>query len=63
VPAGTGTGFVWDRDGHIVTNVHVISDAAKVTVTFKDGKTLPAKVIGTEPRKDTFWSIGPHACI
>ena len=39
VPAGTGTGFVWDREGHIVTNVHVINDASKVMVTFKNGRS------------------------
>lgn len=52
VPAGTGTGFIWDRAGHIVTNFHVIQDASKVVVSFKNGKTAKAKVIGTEPRKD-----------
>jgi S1-C subfamily serine protease len=52
VPAGTGTGFVWDKDGHVVTNVHVINDASKVMVSFKDGKSFPARLIGAEPRKD-----------
>jgi S1-C subfamily serine protease len=57
VPAGTGSGFVWDTDGHIVTNYHVIRNAetAKVTVTNPDGKTTrtyKAKVIGVDPDKD-----------
>ncbi len=52
VPAGTGTGFVWDKQGHVVTNFHVIKDASKVMVSFKDGKSLPAQVVATEPRKD-----------
>ncbi len=52
VPAGTGSGFVWDADGYIITNYHVIQDADRVTVSFKNGKTLPAKLVGFEPRKD-----------
>lgn len=52
VPAGTGTGFIWNRDGYIVTNFHVIQDASKLIVSFKNGKTAKAKVVGTEPRKD-----------
>lgn len=57
VAAGTGTGFVWDKNGHIVTNFHVIRNAgsAKVTVTSPDGKvtkTYRANVIGVDPDKD-----------
>lgn len=57
VPAGTGSGFVWDKDGHIVTNFHVIRNmqSAKVTVTSADGKmtkTYRAKVVGVDPDKD-----------
>ena len=52
VPAGSGTGFVWDEQGHVVTNFHVIKDADKLTVSFRDGSTAPAKIIGVEPRKD-----------
>lgn len=52
IPAGTGTGFIWDKLGHIVTNVHVISDASKIVVALKDGRSLPAKLVGAEPRKD-----------
>ncbi len=52
VPAGTGSGFVWDSDGTIVTNFHVIQDADRITVSFKNGKSLPAKLVGFDQRKD-----------
>ena len=52
IPAGTGSGFVWDKKGHIVTNFHVIQGAHKLTVRFSDTKTYPAKLVGVEPRKD-----------
>lgn len=47
-----GSGFVWDKDGHIVTNNHVISGADKVTVTFSDGTILEGKVVGADPDSD-----------
>ena len=49
---GLGSGFVWDKQGHIVTNNHVIDGAEKVTVTFADGLTLEAEVIGRDPESD-----------
>ncbi|MEM7646331.1 MAG: trypsin-like peptidase domain-containing protein [Pseudomonadota bacterium] len=56
VPAGSGTGFVWDDQGHIVTNFHVIQGAyqsrSNITVTTKDGKRHTAKIVGVEPAKD-----------
>ncbi len=52
VRSGTGSGFVWDKDGHIVTNFHVIRAATRVNVTFSDGQTRPAEVVGTAPDKD-----------
>lgn len=52
VPAGTGTGFIWNAEGYIVTNFHVIQDASKIVVSFKNGKTAQAKIVGAEPRKD-----------
>ncbi len=54
VPAGAGTGFVWDQKGHIVTNYHVVEAATsnQVKVTLKDGRSIDAKIIGTEPRRD-----------
>jgi serine protease Do len=49
---GLGSGFVWDTDGHIVTNNHVVEDATEVTVTFYDGTTVPAEVVGTDLNSD-----------
>lgn len=47
-----GSGFVWDSQGHIVTNNHVVENASRVTVTFSDGTTVEAKVVGTDPNSD-----------
>jgi serine protease Do len=47
-----GTGFIFDKDGYIATNNHVVEDAGKVTVTMSDGRELPAKVVGTDPDTD-----------
>jgi serine protease Do len=47
-----GSGFVWNKDGYIVTNNHVVSGADKIEVKFSDGTTLPAKLIGTDPDSD-----------
>ena len=52
IPAGTGSGFIWDEEGHIVTNFHVIRDAFKAKVTLSDQTTWDAEIIGREPRKD-----------
>lgn len=52
VKAGAGTGFIWDRSGHIVTNFHVINNGSSVEVTMYDGTTLPAKFVGGDPKKD-----------
>ncbi|MCD6290130.1 MAG: trypsin-like peptidase domain-containing protein, partial [Anaerolineae bacterium] len=49
---GLGSGFVWDKQGHIVTNNHVVAGADKITVTFHDGTTVPGKVVGTDPDSD-----------
>ncbi|MEZ6116214.1 MAG: trypsin-like peptidase domain-containing protein [Pirellulaceae bacterium] len=49
---GTGSGFVWDQDGHIVTNFHVIADSDYATVTLADKSVWEAEVIGREPSKD-----------
>lgn len=51
VPAGAGSGIIWDKQGHIVTNYHVIKGAEDLAVTIGN-LTVPAKVIGAEPRKD-----------
>jgi len=52
IPSGTGSGFVWSEEGHIVTNYHVIEGSNKVTVTLADMGTYEAEVIGAEPNKD-----------
>lgn len=52
VPAGSGSAFVWDKQGHIVTNFHVIQNAQRLTVTLQDHSSHDAVVRGAEPRKD-----------
>jgi S1-C subfamily serine protease len=52
VEAGSGSGFVWDEHGHIVTNWHVVKDARVLTVTLLDNETYSAKLVGAEPRRD-----------
>jgi serine protease Do len=47
-----GSGFVWDMQGDIVTNNHVISGASQISVTFADGTSIPGKVIGSDPSGD-----------
>jgi S1-C subfamily serine protease len=47
-----GSGFVYDTLGHIVTNNHVVKDADEVNITFVDGNSYPAKVVGTDPSSD-----------
>jgi serine protease Do len=47
-----GSGFIIDANGTIVTNNHVVKDAKSVSVTLDDGTTLPAKIIGRDPRTD-----------
>ncbi|HEX5058893.1 MAG TPA: trypsin-like peptidase domain-containing protein [Kofleriaceae bacterium] len=52
IPQGTGSGFVWDQQGHIVTNFHVVQGGDRASVTLNDGSTYPATIIGTAPDKD-----------
>ena len=52
VPTGAGSGFIWDEQGHVVTNFHVIQPGASVTVTLNDQSTYPAEVIGRAPNND-----------
>lgn len=47
-----GSGFVWDQDGHIVTNNHVINGADQIEVTFSNGTTVPATLVGADPDSD-----------
>lgn len=49
---GTGSGFIVDKAGHIVTNNHVVAGAAEVQVTWPNGQTVSAKVVGTDPSAD-----------
>jgi S1-C subfamily serine protease len=49
---GSGTGFFWDREGHIVTNFHVIGDANRFSVTLADQSSWDARLIGAAPEKD-----------
>jgi serine protease Do len=49
---GTGSGVVIDSSGNILTNSHVAERAAKVTVTFADGREFPAKLVGADPKTD-----------
>lgn len=52
IPQGTGSGFVWDKKGRVVTNYHVISDANRIEVTMADHSTWKAVLIGAAPDKD-----------
>lgn len=47
-----GSGFVWDKEGHIVTNNHVVSGAEKIEVAFSDGAIVPATLVGADPDSD-----------
>ena len=49
---GLGSGFVMDAEGHVVTNAHVVANAQQVKVTLADGRELPARILGTDPRTD-----------
>ncbi|CAL1140217.1 unnamed protein product [Cladocopium goreaui] len=52
VPKGTGSGWVYDDEGHIVTNYHVIEQSSFVTVKFIEGTEVVAKVVGADPYSD-----------
>lgn len=52
IPQGQGSGFVWDTQGHVVTNAHVIRGAAEVQVALIDQSVYPAKIIGGDVNKD-----------
>ena len=52
IPSGTGSGFVWDREGHVVTNFHVIQQGDAFSVTLADQSEWEARVIGAAPEKD-----------
>ena len=52
IPSGTGSGFVWDDKGHIITNFHVIESSSRAEVTLHDQSTWEADVVGFAPGKD-----------
>jgi S1-C subfamily serine protease len=52
VQRGTGSGFLWDRAGNVVTNYHVIADARRAQVTLSDGSTWNASLVGAHPDRD-----------
>lgn len=52
VPQGAGSGMVWDAQGHIVTNYHVIRGASEVLVTMTGGEDYPATVVGVDQDRD-----------
>ncbi|MEW6520708.1 MAG: trypsin-like peptidase domain-containing protein [Thermodesulfobacteriota bacterium] len=52
IPKGTGSGFIWDNEGRIVTNYHVIEDANQVQVTLADNSTWKAVLVGASADND-----------
>ncbi len=52
VGSGQGSGFLFDSNGHIVTNNHVVAGGREIVVVFDDGRRLPATVVGTDPSSD-----------
>lgn len=52
VPQGTGSGFVWDDRGHVVTNFHVVAGAAEARVRLSDGREFGAALVGVSPAHD-----------
>ena len=52
IPAGSGSGFIWDKQGHVVTNFHVIRNGNGAQVTLSDGSAWPAQLVGTAPEYD-----------
>ena len=49
---GTGSGFIYDTEGHIVTNYHVVKDAEELSVTLTDGQVYQAEIVGVDPSND-----------
>ncbi|QSV45393.1 S1C family serine protease [Geobacter benzoatilyticus] len=52
IPRGTGSGFIWDDKGHVVTNYHVIDGASEARVRLSDGKEYKASLVGASPMHD-----------
>ncbi|MFW6058030.1 MAG: S1C family serine protease, partial [Persicimonas sp.] len=49
---GRGSGFIVDEDGYIITNHHVVGDAAAISVILQSGESYPAEVVGSDPSTD-----------
>jgi S1-C subfamily serine protease len=52
MPRGTGSGFLWDRLGHVITNAHVVAGASGAFVRLADGRVFPASLVGVDPSHD-----------
>ena len=52
VPQGAGSGFLWNHEGYVVTNYHVVANGDSYTVTLYDQSTLSARLVGVDPAKD-----------
>ncbi|MEL7121495.1 MAG: trypsin-like peptidase domain-containing protein [Bacteroidota bacterium] len=52
IQSGSGSGFVWDKNGHIITNYHVIQSADRAKVTLADGSSYDAELVGAAPSRD-----------
>jgi 2-alkenal reductase len=50
--AASGTGFIWDNDGHVVTNNHVVQNGSEVAIRFASGEVAQAEIIGVAPNYD-----------
>lgn len=52
VPRGTGSGFIWDQAGHVITNYHVVEGASEAWVKLSDGRDYRAALVGASPQHD-----------
>src|SRR5262245_14781825 len=52
IPRGSGSGFIWDARGHVVTNNHVVAEASAANVRLTDGRDVPASLVGVSPSHD-----------
>lgn len=61
IPEGAGSGFIWDKDGHVVTNYHVVQGEGEARVTLADQSVWKAKLVGAYPDKDlaVLWIAAP----
>jgi S1-C subfamily serine protease len=52
IPRGTGSGFVWDEHGHVITNLHVVAGASEARIRLNDGRDYPASLVGASELHD-----------